>query len=107
MGKSNEKEYYDDMKDAWNMEPEGEAELNEDGSVSIPGPFHIEPINDRHDHITLGTACWCRPSVGEDGVITHHSADGREWDEWWMENIRAKTEPQPDGEMPNEPTGDA
>lgn len=40
---------------------------------------HVIPMNDIQEHICdVGTTCWCNPTVDEDGVVIHNSADGRE-----------------------------
>lgn len=38
---------------------------------------HIEPLNDRRQHITNGDPCPCLPRVVE-GVVVHNSYDARE-----------------------------
>ena len=39
--------------------------------------WHVYPLNDLRDHVTEGDGCWCQPT-DEDGVLIHHSMDGRE-----------------------------
>ena len=45
--------------------------------------FHILPVNDLRDHDeNSDIVCWCNPSVETKGnqlLITHNSADGREY----------------------------
>lgn len=38
---------------------------------------HVEPRNDKREHITNGDPCPCLPRV-VDGVVVHNSYDGRE-----------------------------
>ena len=43
--------------------------------------IHVLPVNDLMEHLEL-RQCLCRPDVddcGDDAVIIHHSADGREY----------------------------
>ena len=42
-------------------------------------PAEVLPLDDLREH-EEGVGCWCRPTVDE-GVIVHHSMDGREQDE--------------------------
>ena len=39
-------------------------------------PAEVLPLDDLREH-EEGVGCWCRPTVDE-GVIVHHSMDGRE-----------------------------
>lgn len=38
--------------------------------------IHVLPINDFREHVESAD-CWCKPDE-DDGVVTHHSLDGRE-----------------------------
>lgn len=41
--------------------------------------YHVYPLDDLRDHETEDhTSCWCHPTVDEDGIVVHHSMDGRE-----------------------------
>lgn len=41
--------------------------------------YHVYPLNDLREHETNDhTGCWCNPTTDEEGVIVHHSMDGRE-----------------------------
>ena len=40
-------------------------------------PRHVWPENDMTRHVVNGQQCWCKPAT-EDGVVIHHSLDGRE-----------------------------
>ena len=44
------------------------------------GLYHVSPEGDLMPHVLVGVGCWCKPDVA-DGVVVHHSADGRELDE--------------------------
>lgn len=52
---------------------------------------HVYPIADLREHVTDGTACWCKPRVDEireNGcVVVHNAMDQRERSE-----IRGKTD---------------
>lgn len=41
------------------------------------GSPHIIPTHDSHPH-RCSAECWCRPVIDGDGLMSHHSADGRE-----------------------------
>ncbi len=38
---------------------------------------HIYPLNDLKEHL-ISIACWCKP-FGDDELIIHNAADGREF----------------------------
>lgn len=37
----------------------------------------VFPLNDLREH-DLSENCWCKPTLTEDGVLVHNSADRRE-----------------------------
>jgi hypothetical protein len=45
--------------------------------------YHVLPTNDLKPHVEKGLRCWCKPRIEqfENGnmVVTHNSADGREF----------------------------
>lgn len=43
--------------------------------------IHVYPLNDKREHDTNGTVCWCEPVVDWDlpeALVVHNSADGQE-----------------------------
>jgi hypothetical protein len=41
--------------------------------------YHVYPLDDLREHETEDhTSCWCHPTLNEEGVVVHHSMDGRE-----------------------------
>ncbi len=45
-------------------------------AVEFGGVIHVLPVSDLRPH-TLDDRCWCGPD-NDEGVIVHHSMDGRE-----------------------------
>ena len=70
---------FDDMPVAW-WEDEDDIEEDEDIEEEEwyeEECFHIVPLDDWREH-ELRLACWCHPARDDDGVVIHHSMDGRE-----------------------------
>lgn len=51
-----------------------------DSPVADEPYIHLLPFNDLFPHVLSRTECWCHPELDiEDGLVTHNSADGREY----------------------------
>ena len=49
--------------------------------MNTTGDIHIYPINDKKEHILIGTDCPCKPTIeinGSELIIIHNSFDFRE-----------------------------
>ena len=69
------------MNDEQKPNPEPSAvgsALNEGlgGGWNVMKSGHVMPVDDLFEH-TESVECWCKPT-NDDGVIIHHSRDGRE-----------------------------
>lgn len=43
--------------------------------------IHVYTVNDKREHVTEGTGCWCEPRIDwtlPEALVVHNSADGRE-----------------------------
>jgi hypothetical protein len=66
---------YDDMPVEW-WPDDDEEEADDEDEGGDEECFHIVPLDDWREH-ELRLACWCHP-VWDEGVVVHHSMDGRE-----------------------------
>lgn len=58
--------------------------------------IHVVPEDDKKRHVEAEDRCWCVPKVDEvfgQYIITHNSADLREWDEQYLSWIDRQEPP--------------
>ena len=44
-----------------------------DNDPDSEGYYHIWPLDDKKEHITEGTKCWCSPLIDEPEKLVNHN----------------------------------